>query len=90
MMSIEDLRKYKIYKMAIFDLVMTFLFMFFIHLYMWRNIPDNQKKNRNYIQYIVSLILLLITSLGLGVIMHYIAGVNSALSTYLGLNNSKL
>ena len=89
-MSIEDLRKYKIYKMAIFDLVMTFLFMFFIHLYMWRNIPDNQKKNRNYIQYIVSLILLLITSLGLGVIMHYITGVNSALSTYLGLNNSKL
>lgn len=85
--NINELRKYKIFNMAIFDLVGTFIIIFFIHLYMWLNVPKKNKENRNYIQYLISLLLLFITGLGIGVIFHYIFKVNSALSRYIGLLN---
>ncbi len=87
-MDITELRKYKFFNMAIFDLVGTFVIIWFIHLYMWMNIPNENKKNRNYIQYFVSLLLLFITGLGIGLIFHYMFKINSALSRYLGLLNA--
>ena len=87
-MDITELRKYKFFNMAIFDLVGTFIIIWFIHLYMWMNIPNENKKNRNYIQYFLSLLLLFITGLGIGLIFHYMFKINSALSRYLGLLNA--
>jgi hypothetical protein len=82
-----NLRKYKIANMAVFDFIVTFIFVFFIHLYMWKNPLDIKKDNRTYMQYFISLILLFISFIGLAIIFHYIFGIKSALSAYLGFNN---
>lgn len=85
-----NLRKYKIYNMALFDYFITFVFVFFIHLYMWRNplyMDITTKNNRNLIQYISSFILLFISFIGIAVIFHYIFGIKSGLSAHLGFNN---
>jgi len=82
-----NLRKYKIANMAVFDFVATFIFVFFIHLYMWKNPINIEKDNRTYIQYFMSLIFLFISFIGLAVIIHYIFGIKSALSAYLGFNS---
>ena len=84
-----DLRKYRIYNMAIFDFVATFVVIFFLHLYMWNYAKVTNKNERTYLQYFGSLILLFIASIGLGVIVHYFVGIQSALSGYLGLNDKK-
>jgi len=92
MISIENLRKPKIFKMAIFDLVATFIGAFIVHLIMWlyplnktltsSNSPENF--HRTPFQYIISLLFIFMTFVGIGVIVHRIFGVNSALSRYLG------
>lgn len=82
-----NLRKYKIANMTIFDFVVTFIFVFFIHLYMWKNPLDIKKDNRTYMQYFISLLLLFISFIGLAIIIHYIFGIKSALSAYLGFNS---
>ena len=85
MSIITSLRKYRIFNMAIFDFAMTFLVIFLVHLYMWRN-PIEKQNNRSYMQYFMSLILFIIGSIWLGVIFHYIFNVKSQLSYYLGFN----
>ncbi len=84
----NGLRDYRIFNMAIFDLVATFIFVLIIHTIMWRN-PLNMKKpnERTWVQYIISLILLYISFIGLGVIIHRIFRIESALSAYLGFND---
>ena len=59
-----NLRKYKIANMAVFDFIATFIFVFFIHLYMWKNPINIEKDNRTYIQYFMSLIFLFISFIG--------------------------
>jgi hypothetical protein len=84
-----ELRKYRILNMAIFDYVATFIIVFLIHWYMWNNAIITNKNERTYTQYFASLLLLSITAVGLGVIAHYIFGIQSALSGYLGFNDKK-
>lgn len=87
-MIIENLRKYKVMKMALFDLVMTFIAVLIIHSLMWAYPLDmKEKNNRTWLQYISSLMLLFVSFIGLGVIFHRLFGIKSALSAYLGFND---
>ena len=84
-----NIRDYRFLNIAIFDLVLTFIIAFLIHLYMW-NYPlydDKKNINRTYIQYFLSLIYIFITFIGLGTLFHYIFGRKSALSHYLGFSD---
>ena len=81
-----NLRKYKLFNMAIFDFIMTFIIIFILHLYMWFHPLDDMKNQRNIWQYLISLLLFFVSAIGLGVIMHYFFGIKSALSGYLGFN----
>ena len=74
--------------MALFDFAATFIVVILIHYYMWsRPIYMKDPSKRTTIQYIISLIFLFITFIGIGVIVHYFAGVQSGLSAYLGFND---
>jgi hypothetical protein len=91
MITIEDIRRPKIFNMAIFDLVATFIGAFIVHLIMWiypLYSPESQKSQkmsfRTPIQYIISLLFIFLTFVGIGVIAHRIFNVQSALSKYLG------
>lgn len=86
---ITYLRQFKIFNMAIFDLSFTILIVFLLHLYMWSypySITEKEKLNRNIAMYFISLILFIIVAIGLGTVFHYIFGIKSALSYYLGFN----
>jgi small-conductance mechanosensitive channel len=88
MISISELRRPKIFNMALFDLIMTFIGAFITHLLLWLY-PLNmkEKEKRTPLQYISSLILIFITFVGIGVIAHRIFNIQSALSVYLGFND---
>lgn len=84
----NGIRDYRIFNMAIFDYVATFIVVLIIHTIMWRNPLKMKNPNkRTMIQYIASLILIYISAIGLGVIMHRIFGIESGLSGHLGLND---
>lgn len=90
MVSIDELRKPKIYNMAIFDLVGTFIIAGIFHLFLWiypLDMSVEEKNKRTYLQYLLSLLLIFVMFLGIAVIFHRIFGINSALSSYLGFNN---
>jgi hypothetical protein len=88
MSVVEDLRKYRIFKMAIFDYILTFIGAFIIHLYIWKNpIHTKDASKRTYFQYFISLFFMYITAIGVGVIVHYFFGIQSTLSGYLGIND---
>lgn len=78
-----NLRKYRIFNLAIFDYVATFIAVLILHAYMWINAKVNYK--RTIIQYFISLIVVFIGMLGLGTIIHYFFGVKSTFSHYIGL-----
>lgn len=85
-MTIDDLRKPKIFKMAIFDLVGTFIIALIVHLSLWLYDKPKEKK-RNIMHYMISLMIIFIMFLGIGIIFHKIFGIKSALSAHLGLND---
>lgn len=88
MTFISTLRRPKIFNMALFDLIMTFIGAFITHLLLWLyplNMKDKEK--RTPLQYIISLMLIFICFIGIGVIMHRIFNIQSALSAYLGFND---
>lgn len=88
MSVVEELRKYRIFKMALFDYIATFIGAFIVHLYIWKNpIYTKDASKRTYLQYFISLLFIYITAIGLGVVVHYIFGVQSTLSGYLGIND---
>jgi hypothetical protein len=93
MISVAQLRQSRIFNMAIFDLVLTFIGAFITHLLMWLYPLDinaiNQEK-RTFLQYIISLVFIFLTFVGIGVIIHRIFGIKSALSAYLGFNSVPL
>jgi hypothetical protein len=70
-----NLRKYRIFDLAIFDYVATFVVVIILHAYMWINTKVNYK--RTTIQYFISLIVVFIGMLGLKTIIHYFFGVKS-------------
>lgn len=86
MISISTLRQYRIFDMAIFDLTVTLLGAFITHYILWTYPLDKDNiKERNSLQYIISLIIICITFIGIGIISHRIFNIKSTLSGYLGL-----
>lgn len=93
MVSVEQLRKPKIWNMAIFDLVATFIGAFIVHILLWiypLEMSPMERKQRTPIQYIISLTLIFIMFVGLGIIMHRIFSIKSGLSHYLGFNGAPI
>ena len=84
---LTSLRKTKIFNMALFDIVATFLLSVIIHLLLWNFPLEMNKKKRTYQQFFMSLSLMFIMCIGIGVIFHRIFGIQSALSAYIGLND---
>ena len=85
----EQLRRHRILNLTLIDLVPTLIVGLIIHSYMWLyplELSDDEQSNRSFIQYSVSLTIILITLLGLGIIIHRIVGIKSGLSSHLGLN----
>lgn len=87
-MNLQDLRKYRFYNMAIFDLVATFFIAFIVHYILWSNpLEMKDKSKRTSLQYIVSLLLIFLMFISLGVIFHRIFRIQSAFSGYIGFND---
>jgi len=82
-----NLRSFRIFGLAVFDYVMSFIGVFFLHYYMWSNANVQFKENRTYFQYFFSLFYLFIASLGIGTILHYFFNIKSTFSKYLGFND---
>jgi hypothetical protein len=77
---ISDLRKYKIFGLAIFDLVVGMIGMVILMLIFWKI----RFSNLNPIYFILAGILITIP---VGILFHVIFGVNTALNKKLGLSN---
>jgi len=87
--SIAQLRKHRVLNLTLIDLVPTLIIGLIIHSYLWLyplELSDDQQTNRTFVQYAASLVLILTTLLGLGVIIHRVFGIKSGLSAHLGLN----
>lgn len=85
MISLDNLRSYKIFNMAVFDLIATIISAIVLQNYMWFH-PVEPTKHRNVFQYIVLMFIIIITFIGLGIISHWLFGIQSALSAYIGIN----
>jgi hypothetical protein len=85
----DELRRYRFLNLTLIDLIPTLIIGLIIHSYLWLyplelNVEEQSK--RTFIQYFLSLALILITLLGLGLILHRSFGIKSGLSAHLGLN----
>ena len=80
-MSIQDLRKHKIFGLAIFDLVSSFIGMILLFLLLWKvHFPK-----LDWWKFVLAALLLTIP---FGIIIHIFFGVNTRLNYKLGLSNS--
>lgn len=89
MVTMEQLRKHRFLNLTLIDLIPTLIVALIIHSYLWiypLELNNAEQLNRTFIQYFVSLSIIIITSLGLGIIAHRMAGIKSGLSAHLGLN----
>lgn len=80
-MNIHD---YRIFGLAIFDLVLTLISVIILHYYIWNN-PTHKIEKRTLNQSILLFILLFVTFMGLGLIFHWIFKIDSRLSYYIGI-----
>jgi len=87
--SIAQLRKHRFFNLTLIDLVPTLIVGLIIHSYLWLyplELSEDQQTDRTFVQYAASLVLILTTLLGLGVMIHRMFGIKSGLSAHLGLN----
>lgn len=85
-------KKYRVFGLSAYDFIGTLVIAFFIHLYMWNNPIDLSKKEleeRTLVMYLVSLVFIFITSIGLGFLFHYIFNQKSQLSYVLGFSGKR-
>ena len=85
----EQMRKYRFLNLTLIDLIPTLITGLIIHSYIWLyplELEIDEQSNRTFIQYIVSLSIILVTLLGLGIIIHRSFSIKSGLSAHLGLN----
>lgn len=82
-----NLRSFRIFGLAVFDYVMTFIGAFLLHYYMWIYANVKFKQNRTNFQYYFSLLFIFIAFLGIGTILHYFFNIKSTFSKYLGFND---
>ncbi len=89
MSSMEQMRKYRFFNLTLIDLIPTLIIGLIIHSYIWLyplELDIDEQSKRTFIQYIISLSIILITLLGLGIIIHRSFSIKSGLSAHLGLN----
>ena len=89
MTTMEELRKHRFLNLKLIDLIPTFIVGLIIHSYLWLyplELDIVEQSHRTFIQYVASLSIIIITSLGLGILSHRVAGIRSGLSAHLGLN----
>lgn len=89
MVTMEELRRYRFLNLTIIDLVPTLIVALIIHSLLWLyplELDTEEQSNRTFIQYVASLAIISITSLGLGILIHRSVGIKSGLSAHLGLN----
>ena len=86
MTTFTDLRKSRVFGLTIIDLVPTLIIAWLVHAWLWYYPQGDELKNRTWMQYVVSLTVIVVMFLGLGVVFHRLFGIRSALSGYLGLN----
>jgi len=82
-----NLRDYRILNLAVIDYIVTFVFVLILHSYMWFYADISNKTKRTYLQYIISLLYIFISILGLATILHFFFGIKSVFSKYLGFND---
>jgi hypothetical protein len=85
----EELRKHRFLNLTLIDLIPTLIIGLIIHSYLWLyplELDNVEQSNRTFIQYVASLSIIIITSLGLGILSHRVVGIKSGLSAHLGLN----
>lgn len=76
-----SIRKYKIFGLAIFDLVLSLIGMIIFFMIMWKwHFPD-----LNPLNFVIVAILLTIP---VGIVFHVTFGINTTLNKTLGLSNS--
>lgn len=82
-MNITDLRKPKIFGLAIFDLVLSVIgiIILFVTMQKWHF------KNLSYSTFVIAAIILTIP---IGIVFHVVFGVNTALNYKLGLSNKPI
>jgi hypothetical protein len=89
MTTMEELRKHRFLNLTLIDLIPTLIIGIIIHSYLWLyplELDNVEQSNRTFIQYVASLSIIIITSLGLGILSHRVVGIKSGLSAHLGLN----
>lgn len=80
-MSIQNIRKYKIFGISIFDLVTSFLGMILLFVLAWKvHFPK--------LKWWVFIIAAIILTIPFGIIIHVFFGVNTKLNYTLGLSDS--
>jgi hypothetical protein len=87
--TMEELRRYRVLNLTLIDLIPTVIVALIIHLVLWvypLELSSDEQSERTFIQYTVSLTIIVITSIGLGIIIHRLSGIKSGLSAHLGLN----
>jgi hypothetical protein len=89
MTTMEELRRHRFLNLTLIDLIPTLIVGLIIHSYLWLyplELDNVEQSNRTFIQYVASLSIIIITSLGLGILSHRLVGIKSGLSAHLGLN----
>lgn len=79
-MSIQQLRSHKIFGLAIFDLVLSFVGIIIIFLLVWRI----HFKNLDWWKFVIAAI---VVTIPIGIVFHVLFGVNTQLNYRLGLSN---
>lgn len=79
-MTINDLRSYKIFELAIFDLSLSFIFIILLFITAWK-IHFN---NLNWQKFFIAAVFVTIP---IGITFHVFFGVNTQLNYKLGLSN---
>lgn len=79
-MSLKDLRSYKIFGLAIFDLSISFIFMIALFMVSWKV----HFKNLDWWKF---LLVSIVVTLPIGIVFHVLFGVNTQLNYTLGLSN---
>lgn len=87
MTLLKDLRSYRVFNLALFDMALTFASIIIVHSLLWHYPLDiEDKERRTWAQYFASFTLITITFFGVGLIVHRLIGVRSAFSAYMGMN----
>ena len=79
-MSIKDLRSYKFFGLAIFDLSISFIFIISIFLLAWKT----HFKNLDWWKFLIAA---LFVTIPIGITFHILFGINTKLNYDLGLSN---